>query len=482
MASCLGLYIQDNLIKYAKVTKDHEILKVENFGIKFYDNIHEAVEQIVSETFSYKIPISTNLSNESYDYFYLFSLLSKNDIKKSIETEFDSFCYDRGYNKNSLETRYALVPDLEDKQKIKVIHISDNKIDINRRVQDLEKKYISTMVPLPMAIANITDAKEKENSIVVNMEEKTTVTTIIDQKIYNVDIIDNNVNEFLNIINQTENSYSKAYDICKNTTIYTMEGKELQEDENDYLQEIMPVLYNIVEKIKVIIDTSPVKIQKIYISGIGAVINNIDLYFQEYFAECKCEILRPFFVSDSINMNIKDYIEVNSAIALGLQGLDYGVKNINFKNASILDKASGVFKLDLGRKKEEKGTKDTSKEDKGNSNKKKLDVSKVINFKKIFRFNLKEPLDTKERWLLRFASALLAFIIVFSTFSIITTNAINSKGEEISKVQSETSSQVSSVDSDIRALRNATTQYNEMLDKVKKVKGVSDENRNGRQA
>ena len=472
MASCLGLYIQDNLIKYAKVTKDHEILKVENFGIKFYDNINEAISQIISETFSYKIPVSTNLSNETYDYFYLFSLLSKNDIKKSIDTEFESYCYDKGYNKNSLETRYALVPDLENNQKIKVIHISDNKLDINKKIQELDGNNVSTIVPLPMAIGNITDAKQKENIVVVNMEEKTTVTTIIDQKIYNVDIIENNVNDFLNIINQTENSYSKAYDICKNTTIYTMEGKELQSDDNEYLQDIMPVLYKIVDNLKTIIDNSPAKIQKIYITGIAAVINNIDLYFQEYFTECKCEILKPYFIMDNVGINIKDYIEVNSAIALGLQGLDYGVKNINFKSASLKDKTSKLFKVQIGAKKEE----NNSKKDK-NTKSTKFDLSKFVDFKKLFKFDLKEPLDKKERWLVRLASALLAFIIIFSGFSIFTTNAINSKSSEISNVQSETTEQISLVDTDIRAIQNATTQYTELLDKVKKIKSISDENK-----
>ena len=38
-SSCLGLYIEENLIKYAKVSKDHDIIKVEAFGIKFYDKI-----------------------------------------------------------------------------------------------------------------------------------------------------------------------------------------------------------------------------------------------------------------------------------------------------------------------------------------------------------------------------------------------------------------------------------------------------------
>lgn len=32
MSSSLGLYIEDNIIKYAKVTKNHDDLKVESFA------------------------------------------------------------------------------------------------------------------------------------------------------------------------------------------------------------------------------------------------------------------------------------------------------------------------------------------------------------------------------------------------------------------------------------------------------------------
>ena len=45
MPSCLGLYIENNLIKYAKVTKERDLLKVESFGVKFYDKIGEAINQ-----------------------------------------------------------------------------------------------------------------------------------------------------------------------------------------------------------------------------------------------------------------------------------------------------------------------------------------------------------------------------------------------------------------------------------------------------
>ena len=34
MSTCLGLYIESNIIKYAKVSKEREQIKVESFGVK----------------------------------------------------------------------------------------------------------------------------------------------------------------------------------------------------------------------------------------------------------------------------------------------------------------------------------------------------------------------------------------------------------------------------------------------------------------
>ena len=74
MASCLGIYIDKNIIKYAKVAKNKEDLKVEAFGIKIYTNLRQTIDQIISETFSFKIPISVNMSEETYNYFYMSDL------------------------------------------------------------------------------------------------------------------------------------------------------------------------------------------------------------------------------------------------------------------------------------------------------------------------------------------------------------------------------------------------------------------------
>ncbi len=453
MPSCLGLYIESNLIKYAKVTKERDILKVESFGMKFYDQIGPTINQIISETFSYKTPISINLSEEVYQYFYFFNLLNKNDLKKAIETEFDSYCYDKGYNRNALESRYALVQDMQDAEKIKAIYISVNKTEINKRLQEFDGNSISYLTPLPMAITNVIDLKEKENVAIINMEEKTTITTIIDSKIYEIDTIEESVKTILDTISTKENSFSKAYEICKNTTIYTMEGKELLDGtENLYLEDIMPTLYNIVQKIKENFDNSLNRIDKIYITGTGCIINNIDLYFQEYFKDAKCEILKPYFIPESVKINVKDYIEVNSAIALAMQGLGYGIGTINFKNPTFLDKLPEWMKIDVG----------TKNKDKANSKAKSNSLSKFN-----FSLDLKGEFDRTEKWLLRTTIGILAFIIIYSCVTIFLNTETNKKIEEVDSVKEDTTAQIQLISKDIQTLNNKATDYTSMTNKLK---------------
>ena len=442
MSSCLGLYIENNIIKYAKVTKERETLKIESFGIKFYEKIGDAIKQIISETFSYNIPISINLSEEMYNYFYMFSLLNKNDLKKAIDTEFESYCYDKKMNKNAFEARYALSNETDDRDKIKVIHVSSNKATIARQLQMFADYKVSTITPIGTVIANIASIKPKENILLVNMEENTTITTIIKQKIFNVEKIDEGAGEVLSKISAKENSYSKAYEICKNSTIYTMEGKELQDEENEYLEDIMPTLYKIVTRVQEYIANSTTKFDKIYITGSLAVVNNIDLYFQEFFQNEKCEILKPYFVTENIKINIKDYIEVNSAIAIAMQGLDYGIKNMNFKKQSLYDQFPEWLKLDvsLGKK----------NSDKQQGEHKKLDLS------------LSGKLDSTERWLLRTAAGVLMITLLYSGFSIFLDKQITAKINEAQALSTYTDEQISLADNDINSVRSKTNQYNQL--------------------
>ena len=455
MSSCLGLFIETNLIKYAKVTKERETLKIESFGIKFYERLGDAISQVVSETFSYNIPISIKLSEEMYNYFYMFSLLNKNDLKKAIATEFESYCYDKKLNKNAYETRYALSNDLDVKDKIKVIHVSTNKSSIAKLNQTMAEYKISTITPMGTAIANILSVKPKENVIIVNIEEKTTVTTIVNQKIYNVDKYDEGAEEIFGKIVSKENSYSKAYEICKNATIYTMEGKELQDEENEYLDYIMPTLYKIVTKLQEYVTNQTITFDRIYITGTMSCINNIDLYFQEFFQTEKCELLKPFFVTENIKINIKDYIEVNSAIALAMQGLGYGIKTMNFKKPTLVDQLPDWLKLDMSL-----GKKENKKE------------GKKFNFS----FDLRGKLDATEKWLLRSAAGILMLTIIYSGFSVYLDNRITEKIGEAQEVSDYTDAQIAVVTSDINQVRDKTNQYQEMRNNLENINDRLEEN------
>lgn len=445
MSSCLGLYIDSKVIKYAKVTRDRELLKVEAFGLKFYEKLGDALEQIVSETFSYNIPISVNLSEETYNYFYMFSLLNKNDLKKAIDTEFDSYCYDKKMNTNAFETRYAISNEINDKEKLKVIHVSSNKSSISRITQTMQEYKLSTISPIGTSISNIANINPKENILILNLEENTTITAIVDQKVYNVDKIEEGAGEVLDKIASRENSYSKAYEVCKNSTIYTMEGQELQDEANEYLEYIMPSLYKIATKLQEYVSNSTIKYEKIYLTGTLSVINNIDLYFQEFFQSEKCEVLKPYFLTENIKMNIKDYIEVNSAIAIALQGLGYGIKSMNFKKASFLDQLPDWLKVDMS-------------------------LGKKTDKKTKIKFDLSGKLDATERWLLRSVCGVFMIVVLFSATSMFIDNQMNKKLAEVEEVKNYTDIQIELADNDKRNIDAKAIEYDEMTRNLKDIK------------
>ena len=457
MSSCLGIYIENNIIKYAKVSKEREQLKVESYGVKFYDNIDQTIKQIVEETYSYKTPISINLSEEIYNYFNMFALLSKKDLPKAIKTEFEAYCSDKNYNPNVFETRYAIAPNVQDKEKLKVIHISQNKIELNKKLQRFNGYRLQDISPIGMTIPDVKEFEPKENALIVNIEEKTTITTILDQKVYDVKKLDIGSQEFLDKINIKENSYSKAYEICKETTIYTSEGRDLTDVDTNYLEDIMPTLYEIVGQIRKIMNESTEKIDRVYITGTAALINNIDLYFEEYLENVKCEILKPGFIRISPEINIKDYVEVNSAISLAISGLGEGITGINFKKASFSDRLPDFLKIEIGPSK-----KDKTKSSKPNPLEKLLKSS-------AFTMDFNVPLDKVEKGMLRTATGLLILFFVYSGFSIMIKNQIDNKMDEANKSIANTNSQMQLIDNDKSKLQTKTTEYTTKISNLQKV-------------
>lgn len=459
MASCLGLYIEGNLIKYAKVSKEKDVKKVEAFGIKFCERLEEGVKQIIDETYSYKIPVCINLSEENYQYFSMFALLSQKDLDKVIKTEFESFCADKGYNPNVFETRYAVVNERENEERLKVIFVAENKIELNKQVQLLQNYRLSGAYPLPIAITTLLNKdKSKKNCLIVNIEEKTTITTILNNKIYDVKVLEHGSRDFLDKINLKENSYQKAYEMCKETTIYTSDGKELTEEQTGYLEEIMPVLYPIVGQVQKVLNENIEKIENVYITGTASLINNVDLYFQEYLNNVRCEVLKPGFIPVTPDINIKDYIEVNSAIAIALMGLGEGIADMNFRKVPRNERLKAILNLEIN----------------GDVKSKMLESGLLTN-------DLKQPLDRTEKKLLNVVAGLLILFIVYSGFSLMLKSQFEKKNIEAEDSILNTRQQILLAQKDDNTIKQIKSDYttrisniealNKRLEEKNKVKG-----------
>ena len=444
MQESLGISINNQVIKYAKLIKNNNQIDVASFGIKFYDNLEKNIQQIIDETNSNNVPICINTKDEKVSYFSVFGLLNKNDTRKTITTEFETLCSDNHLNANAYEGKYVIVNDITNKDRNRVIYIYESKNDLEEITSMFKNGKVKTITPLPSSIANIADIKKGENVMIINIEETTTVTTILNQRIYSIDTIPNGMQEVIEKINEKENSYSKSYEICKNTTIYTMETTETADDPNNrYLSYIVPTLFNIVQEVRKIKDEYN-KIDKIYLTGLGTAINNIELYFQEYFQESKCEILKPFFAMNNNKINIKDYIEVNSAIALAMEGLDYGIKSLNFKTSSWKEDLSTLLHSDvksLGKGKKSSGSKKSFS----------------------FDWNMKGDLKPTEMWLIRCSVTVLMIVIIFSICSAFLGNQIDAKTKDAEDVTKDTNKQIASVTSDDNKVLEKKKDYDNFM-------------------
>ena len=464
MQNCLGIYIENNLIKYAKVSKDRDTFKVDAFGIRFFDNLNEAIKKIVEETYSFTTPISINLANEQYLYYDIFALLSKNDIQKTVETEFETFCDENKYNQKAFETRYALVSNVQNKERIKAIQVIVNKIELNKQKQYLEKHNLSGILPIGTAIASITRFEKKENVLIVNMEEKTTITTIYDRQIYNVETIDHGSQEVLEKINRTENSMSKAYEICKGTTIYTANVID-DAKEQPHLEDIIPTLYQISQKIKEIVDESPVKISTVYLTGTLSVINNVDLYFQEFLPSADCKILKPSIVELNVTqINIKDYIEVNSAISLAMQSLGEGMQSLNFRKPNFMEELKQRLSVDIsiGKKKDK-----PAKEGKGKGKTSKL-AGKLPKIS-LGNMSMTGSLDKTEVMLIRVLIAIILINIIFVAFSKVLYGQMDKKQKDVEGLISSENAQIGKINTDINSLNTKNTKYTSLIEELKAI-------------
>lgn len=479
MKTCLGISITDKMIKYAKVQRDNNNkYSVTSYGVKFYEELKldSTIEQIIQETNSTSTPISVNIRNNKYYYFNIFKTENKDYINKAVQTEFESFCVDSHINKNSVDGRYHLIRIcLDDSEKRRIMYTYDTKADLNETKKSFYKYNLKSIAPEAIALPNLININPNKNIMIVDLDDKVTATTLIGGNLYSVDSLEVGMKNAFDAINEKENSYSKTYDVYKNTTIYTMEaiqqGEMQNQPENEYLKYIVPELYRIVQEVQKL-STKYQKIDEIYLTGYGSSINNVDLYFQEYLKEAKVEILKPFFVPNNGSVNLKDYIEVNSAIALAIQGMGYGVQSLNFKTNDILRKLKDLLNTDVS---------SLSKNGEGASFK---DIATAF-FNRIANslkgagnvLKSEDKVTSLDTSMIVSLIVLIIIIVMFSVSSVWVSKAITDKINEANQTISYTKTQETLANADDATIKNKTQDYIRYKTKLEDTSSAIEEKR-----
>ena len=332
MPSCLGICVEKNLIKYAKLTKDKasSLTTLNSFGIKFYDSLADTVREIISETQSENTPVCVGLNSEDYTSVNVFSKLSNKDIKSLVNTNFNSLCEEKDINSAALDMRYILVRNTGDGDTYKAICIAANQTELTNLGQVFGQYKLAGITSVGLANAHLLKDKGiTEKAAVINIEDDTKITVFMNGEIADLITIPLGMDEIFTRVSEKYNSYSRAYDACKGVDVYANTSYSLDQDLKDINDILLPMLYDLKQRIIAALYQYKDSLRNLYITGTGVIINNIDLYFEDAFPGAKCEILVPYFINRD-RTNLKDVLEVNNALAMAAYGVDGVNKEADF--------------------------------------------------------------------------------------------------------------------------------------------------------
>lgn len=351
MASCLGIYINKDVLTYAKLSMSNtKEVKLEKYGIRFIKaSKKDVVNSIIEETDSKEIPIIINPENDTLlDVQILEQAQNKSYINDVIKMEFESWCEKNQKDSNKYSYVYT-VSDLksQDNKYNAVIDIMDRK---NIADEEQYNSKIASMFP-PQFIMHKLVPPEDEDYVLVNLDATLSITTVIGRKMIDIKNYDIGMNYILSEISTKLGSYQKAYEACRQLNVYT-EGQTINDPTLEGITE--QVLQEVLKYVLVVVNKNRKNISKVIITGIGTVFTNIDVLFTE-FLDIKSEILKPDFVSRGSSIkNMAEVVETIESIALAYGYLSQENKKVDHMTKKGISGKSlkGIFsKLPHGKNK-----------------------------------------------------------------------------------------------------------------------------------
>ena len=320
MASALGIFIDRNIIKYAKLNGTKDKLKVESYGMKYGENHKELLKQIIEETNSSKNNVVINAAEIHYEETSIFSMLKKKDYDKAVEVAYEEIIDKQKLRPELLEYGYILSKNPADSEKLHVLLGIQEKGAMETRANLFgQNVMLYSQMPIGISVSNIYESPLP--ALIVNIEEDTYITEIYDTEPIKVTRIATGTKNIIDTINNEENSISQSYEVLRNMVLPTDDMDQISFEGNEYAPVIVSEVMKIVSEIKSVMKKRPGIYKKIYISGTGATISNLETFIEKLIDDVECDILRPAGIEGQKKVAIKEYVDVNSAIALACEAL-----------------------------------------------------------------------------------------------------------------------------------------------------------------
>lgn len=343
MSSCLGIYVGDKVVKYAKLITDEKSsdIRVVACGTKVHiGNKSDIIGNIVRETGSDGLPVCINSVSEKIHKVEVLKIISKSDLESLIDLEVLDYTGNEEKSERSSVYKYTLLDSLTSRDNYTANVIIQDRPDVNKFFDD-SNAMVSFMYPLPYILDEIVPKSER-NYLIIDMNESTNLIFVNDGKLLDIENMELGMRKILDAFPEIVGSYQKAYDICKTINIFSDQSNV----NNPELEQIIePVLQDALNRIQNRINELRVKVDKIYLSGMVTLFINSDMLFEQYF-DTPTEKLRPYFIdTNNSNFNMSEISEASEAFALAYEGLMLERPQLNFlsqnkKNGNIFAKNS----------------------------------------------------------------------------------------------------------------------------------------------
>lgn len=449
MSSCLGIYIGDKVVKYAKLVKaeNSSDIKVVAYGTKIHPgNKSDVINNIVTATGSEEVPVCINAENGKIHKAEVLKIISKSDLESLIDLEVVDFTGNEDRNERSYVYKYILLDSLTARDNYTANILIQDRAAVDKYLSD--ESSVCSMYTLPYIIDEIAP-REEENYLIIDMNEDTNLIFVNDGKMVNVVNMELGMKKILDTFPEILGSYQKAYDTCKTINIFSDESST----NNPELERIIePTLQDALNRIQNKISELKLRVDKIYLSGMITLFINSDMLFEQCF-DIPAEKLKPYFVDvkDS-NVNMAEVSEANEAFALAYEGLMVERPELDFlrqqkKLANVFSKIAKP-KASGAREVKEKGSL----------------KSKITRNESVFIGNINIE---KIKPVLIFANVIMfTLLLIYSIFSGVYNFQINKQIQSVVEEKARVTDNTLSVNSDISYINANKDKYSNYVSYV----------------